>query len=173
MAAGNIAEDGTFKHSTLLNGESKVDAVAGEHLVTVYTQEIEHGDYTAWTLPKSMTVQERQNEFELDVPRSNRRRSKSSPVARDGAFYLRCPMSRPRAHVAQVEQVRSKVRDVCPVQSENFSRILIGRRRHAALAKVGRCHHLPQTQSFGHPARNGPQRRPLCGPVRRRVLGQT
>ena len=76
LAVSNIAEDGSFNLSTYLNGESEEGAVAGEHQVTVYTQQVEHGDSTSVRLQKPVTVEENDNEIEIELPRLDRRRSK-------------------------------------------------------------------------------------------------
>jgi|GEM_PF-4632187 len=73
LATSNIAEDGSYELSTFLNGEKAEGAVAGDHSVTVYTQQVEHGDSTTVTLPQPVTVEASDNELEIKLPRIKRR----------------------------------------------------------------------------------------------------
>ena len=73
LATSNIAEDGSYELSTYLNGEKAEGAIAGDHSVTVYTQQVEHGDSTMVTLPKPVTVETSDNELEIKLPRIKRR----------------------------------------------------------------------------------------------------
>lgn len=76
LAVSNISEDGSFRLTTYLNGEFEVGVVAGEHQVTVYTEQVEHGDSTSVTLKKSVNVEERENEIDIELPRLDKRRSR-------------------------------------------------------------------------------------------------
>lgn len=73
LAVSNVAEDGSYELSTYLNGEKAMGAVAGEHTVTVYTQQIEHGDSSTITLQTPITVEAGDNELEIKLPRMKRR----------------------------------------------------------------------------------------------------
>ena len=75
LAVSNISEDGSFSLTTYLNGESEAGAVAGEHQVTVHTEQVEHGDSTSMTLKKSVNVEETENEMDIKLPRLEKRRT--------------------------------------------------------------------------------------------------
>ena len=76
LAVSNISEDGSFSLTTYMNGESEEGAVPGEHQVTVYTEQVEHGDSTNVTLKKPVIVEQSENEIDIKLPRLDKKRSK-------------------------------------------------------------------------------------------------
>lgn len=72
LAVGNLQDDGSFVLTTYLNGEAAEGAVGGEHRVTIYPAQVEHGASEPIQLRELQRIDPGKNELSIALPRQRR-----------------------------------------------------------------------------------------------------